>query len=363
MKTMQPIRLYRLAALLFVLPLWAMQAQAQQLETVRVGEGDKAVSPVFINMVVPEYLGYYKAEGVSVQVIPTGSQAAALAGVADGRLEVGAGTAGFGLQRLANDGTLPGKFFFENAYPFRYGVVVKPDSPYQTLADLKGKTIGVSSFGITVYPVVKGWFKLVGLDPDNDVKWLAVGEGATAGYALDRSDIDALAYYDTGFGQVEAAGIKIRYLPIPADAPRIGGAFFYATPAYIKEHRKTLIGFARAVLKAEVFIQTNPEAAAYIYAKLYPGAVPQGVPIQDQVNAVLVSIAKVAPSFTPYDKSAKWGFIKESELNSEIQFYNLGDKINDPKVVYTNDLINPINDFDWNKVKAEATNFKLPYKQ
>ena len=37
--------------------------------------------------------------------------------------------------------------------------------------------------------------------------WIAVGAGVTAGVALQRGVIDALAYFDTGFGQIDAAGI------------------------------------------------------------------------------------------------------------------------------------------------------------
>ena len=63
----------------------------------------------------------------------------------------------------------------------------------------------------------------IGIDPNKDVSWLAVGEGSTAGVALTRGDIDALGYFDSGFGTIENAGIKLRYLPRPSKVPMIGG--------------------------------------------------------------------------------------------------------------------------------------------
>ncbi len=63
--------------------------------------------------------------------------------------------------------------------------------------------------------MTKNVLRSLGIDPDKDVKWTAVGNGIPAGVALDRGAIDALAYYDTGFGQIEAAGMAIEMLPRP----------------------------------------------------------------------------------------------------------------------------------------------------
>ncbi|WP_164252393.1 ABC transporter substrate-binding protein, partial [Stenotrophomonas maltophilia] len=76
-------------------------------------------------------------------------------------------------------------------------VVVKPSSAIRCYADLKGKRVGVSDFGATEYPVTRNVLKTLGIDPDADVKWIAVGNGVQAGVALQRDAIDALAYYDT----------------------------------------------------------------------------------------------------------------------------------------------------------------------
>ena len=59
----------------------------------------------------------------------------------------------------------------------------------------------------------------LGIDPDKDVTWIAVGQGTPASVALERGAIHALAYYDAGFGQIEAAGIAMTYLPRPTNIP------------------------------------------------------------------------------------------------------------------------------------------------
>ena len=79
----------------------------------------------------------------------------------------------------------------------------------------KARISASPTFGTTEYPVTRNVLRSLGLDPDKDVKWTAVGNGIPAGVALERGAIDALAYYDTGFGQIEAAGMAFDMLPRP----------------------------------------------------------------------------------------------------------------------------------------------------
>ena len=120
----------------------------------------------------------------------------------------------------------------------------------------------MSDLGTTDYPVTRAVLQNLGIDPDKDVTWIAVGAGITAGVALQRGVIDALAYFDTGFGQIEAAGIAMRMLDRPKNIPLIGGLFISAKDSFLKENRKVAVGFARAVNKASEFLLANPEAGA-----------------------------------------------------------------------------------------------------
>ncbi|WP_247302626.1 hypothetical protein [Bradyrhizobium sp. 179] len=118
--------------------------------------------------------------------------------------------------------------------------------------------------------------KALGLDPEKDVNWIAVGNGTPAGVALQRGVIDALAYYDTGFGQIEAAGIEMAFLPRPSTIPMVGGQFLMALPAMFEKDRDLLIGFGRSVCKASQFLLANPTAGARAFLKMYPETAPRG---------------------------------------------------------------------------------------
>ena len=335
-----------------------------ELKKIRFGTATKAVSPINLNTLIPEYLGYYRAEGLTVENIPLGTLSAAYTALTTGRLEFSLDIAASQLELVAKGEKLPDIDFFEFTYPFKWSMAIKPGSPYKSLSDLRGRRIGVSGLGASDYPVGQSVLRLIGMDPAKDVSWLAVGEGVPAGVALQRGDIDGLFYYDTGFGTIEAAGITLAYLPLPAEVPKVGGIYLTSTPEYLRAHRATAVGFARGVAKAQVFIQENPEAASYIFTQMFPEAVPRGKSVEEQVKAIMVPVVKRLPLYSSYDKSIRqWGYIKETEWRDEVKFAGLQDKITDLSVFYTNDLITEINAFDAEKIKQEARGFTLPYKK
>ncbi len=339
----------------------ASQASTQQLEKVRFGFAQTAVSPILINFIVPQYLGYFKDEGLDVELVTLGTNAAVLASLDQKRVEFGVGVPSFQLPVAAKGEHLPAINYFEYTYPFKWAVAVKPDSPVHSLADLKGKVVGVSNLGVTDFPIGKALMRLSKLDPEKDVQWLAVGAGVTAGQALERGSIDALVYFDTGFGQIEAAGVKMRYLPLPDGLPKVGGLYVSTSREFLAARRKTAVGFARAIAKGSLFVQQNPEAAAYMFIRQYPEAAPRAKSLAEQIKSVRIPIEKRAPLFTSYDKSVRdLGRISAAEWQDEIDFMGLDGRIKDPSALYTNDLIGEINNFDRQKIIDQARAFKIP---
>lgn len=336
-------------------------AQAQELQKLRLGFGTKIVSPMVANILIPEKLGYYRDEGLTLEFIPLGPNPVVLEQIASKRLDFATGVPTVQLPVLAKGDKLPVVNFFEFTYPFKYGLAVTPKSAVASLGDLRGKTIGVSSLGLTDYAVLKQILKRNGLDPDKDVNILAVGEGVPGGQALQRGAVDALFSYDTQFGQVEAVGIPLRYVTLPPNVPKIGGLYLNARPETLRDHRNWAVGIGRAVAKAQVFIRENPRAAAYAFLQMFPEAAPKAASLDQQIKAIMNPIEKRSPFFSSYDeKVTKWGELSAAEFKEEIDFMGLSDKIPDPSVLFTNDLIAEINNFDAEKIRAEARAYKIP---
>ena len=354
---------WRVAALAALVSLLAASAATAEepLQTVRFGFAAKVMTPMIANILIPQQLGYYREEGLTVEFIPLGPNTVVLEQLASKRIDFGTAAPSFQIPVVAKGDPLPGINFFEFAYPFKYALAVKPDSPIKTFSDLKGKNLGIGSFGLTDFPVVKAVLKAGHLDPDRDVTITAVGEGVPGGQALQRGAVDAYFHYDTGFGSIEAVGIAMRYVPLPANIPMIGGFYLQARAETLTGQRARAVGLGRAVAKAEIFMRENPEAAAYVFLQMFPEVAPKAATLKEQIKAVMAPMVKRAALFASYDKSiTKWGYIKPEEWIEEVRFLGLADQVKDTSQFFTNALIDDINNFDADKVKKQAREFKIP---
>jgi NitT/TauT family transport system substrate-binding protein len=330
---------------------------AQELRKIRMGFGVKSVNPIVINVLIGEGLGYNREEGFTLIPRPLGANANVQIAIDKGDLEFGVGTPSFQLPLYAKGELPPIVNFYEYTYPYKWDVAVRPDAALQRYEDLRGKKIGVSDLGTTDYPVTRAVLKNLGIDPDKDVHWVAVGAGVSAGVALQRGVVDALAYFDTGFGQIEAAGIEMRMLPRPNDVPLIGGLFLSARADFLKNNRQLAVGYARAVAKSSEFLLANPEAGAKVFLDLFPETAPRGASKEEAVKSVLYAARRRIPLYRPPYPDTKMGFIRESELLLDAKF--LGLDIADLKPLFTNELIDEINNFDREKVISDAKAYRI----
>ncbi|WP_315736228.1 MULTISPECIES: ABC transporter substrate-binding protein [unclassified Bradyrhizobium] len=329
---------------------------AADIKKIRFGVGLKALNATVINCVIGEALGYNAQEGFSLDVQALGTNANVQVATDRGTVAIGVGVPSTALPLLAKGEWSGAKLFYQYTYPYKWDIAVPPGSTLKSYTDLKGRKIGVSDFGATEYPVTRNVLKALGLDPDKDVSWVAVGNGTPAGVALQRGVIDALAYFDTGFGQIEAAGIELTYLPRPTNIPMVGGQFLMAMPATFEKDKDLLIGFGRSVCKASQFLLANPAAGARAFLKLYPETAPRGASEDEAVKAVLQSISRRIKLYAPPYASTQMGTINEQEFRTEAAMNGLD--IKDYAALYTNELIDKINNFDAVKVKAEAAAYK-----
>jgi NitT/TauT family transport system substrate-binding protein len=332
------------------------RARASDLKTVRFGVGLKAVDAIVINCMIGEQLGYNKAEGFTLQPMPLGTNNNVQVALDRGDIDVGIGVPSTFLPIIAKGEWQRAKMFYEYTYPYKWDIAVLTGSQIKNYQELKGKKIGVSSFGGTEYPVTRHVLSHLGINPDKDVAWVSVGGGLSAGLALQRGVIDALAFYDTGFGQIEAANIGLTYLPRPANLPMIGGQFLMAPASMVANDPKLLIGVGRSIDKASRFLLVNPEAGAAAFLKMVPQAAPRGASQESAVKAIVQSIARRMRIYAPPYPNTKWGAINEQEFKTEAEMNHLA--IKDFAPLYTNNLIDQINDFDLAKVQAEATAYK-----
>jgi NitT/TauT family transport system substrate-binding protein len=240
-------------------------------------------------------------------------------------------------------------------------VGVKPDSPYQSIADLKGKRIGIRNQGDTGYFGTMAMLKELGLDPAKDVEWPAVGGGGPAGQALYSGQIDAIAIWDAELARVEIAGFKLRYLPNTPGARKLFGSADGVNRTLLKEHPDWLARHFRAQAKSTIFAHANPELAVRLHWQLYPESKPKGKGEEEALKDALYILKMRMDKWfaAPWQDDKRMGASTPEEWSAWIAFTGTEDRIKDPAALFTNELIDEINAFDRGAVLEQARTLRL----
>src|SRR5438876_775391 len=304
---------------------------------------------------LPQALGYWKEEGLDVTVTSVEGSVAGMQQLAAGNLQI----VSLGPEEIVigREKGVKIKGFYVQARETIYRIVVAADSPLQKLADLKGKTIGVPALASGSVPFAKALVASVGLDPEKDVKILAVGVGAPGRLALQQKTVDCLALWDTLQASIENSGMQLRRLDSPLIQEMLGQTLA-TRDDQVTESAAILVAFARGVAKATVFGLANPEAAIRIHWKIYPETKPQtgdeAKALKDALNVFNAGFSlqrvdnRADPRFgigTP----AQW-----EKLKSIFKEYKFVEGTVPAADLYTPALIDQINKFDRAAIVAQA---------
>jgi ABC-type nitrate/sulfonate/bicarbonate transport system substrate-binding protein len=147
--------------------------------------------------------GFFKEENLEVEIIrmnPNVSITALATGDVDycqlfGAL-VGAAVAGLPVRIVGG--------YLDN-WPMT--LIAQPE--VKTLKDLRGKTLGISSFGATPDVAARMMIKQAGIDPEKEIKVLALGSDAARLTALKQRIVDVVVISPPADTQMEKQGFKI----------------------------------------------------------------------------------------------------------------------------------------------------------
>ena len=208
---------------------------------------------------VAEHAGFYKEQHLTVNVQYAGNPAVAVQSVAAGKGDI----ASINISQMLigyEKGVRMVAFMARG--PRLQGVLgVLDSSPIHTLADFKGKTIGETSIGQPGEIFTGVMLAGAGLHK-GDFSFAPVGIGAQAVSAIQTGRVDALTQPYPQLKIYEAtAGVKFRFFfqPILNDIPDDA---FIASPAAIANKGDQIKRFCRAIVKAAILINENPQLAS-----------------------------------------------------------------------------------------------------
>jgi len=131
-------------------------------------------------------------------------------------------------------------------------------SDIKTVADLKGKKIGVTTFGSQEDSVIRFILKERGLLPDRDFAFVAVGGAPTRLAALSKGVIQASVFIPPQDIAAEKLGLHELI-----DMSKLGlynpGSCFASTKAYIKTHRDTVMRVMKTFVEGLRYYKENRE--------------------------------------------------------------------------------------------------------
>lgn len=152
-------------------------------------------------------------------------------------------------------------------------IIVTPEgSDVKSVADLRGRTLGITAAGGGEEPVVNASLAEAGLTPNVDVTLLPVGDaGPQSLAALQDGTIDAYASSFADMATFTAAGNKFTNIT-PESLNVIPGDCMMTTKAVLEDpaKREVAVKIARAFVKGAAFTDANPEGALDIVCKATP---------------------------------------------------------------------------------------------
>jgi NitT/TauT family transport system substrate-binding protein len=239
--------------------LWA-QSRLEKTK-IAIAVGGKAAF-YYLPLTIAEQLGYFKAEGLEVEISDFAGGSRALQAVVGGSADVVSGAYEHTIN-LQSKGQKFQAFVLQGRAPaISMGISPKTMPHYKTVADLKGKKIGISAPGSSTNMVANLILSRAGIKA-GDVSFIGVGTAASALTALRSGQIDAMSNVDPVMTMLEQKG-EIRII---ADTRTLKGTIevfggvmpagcLYASVEFIQKNPNTVQALTNAMVHSLKWLQT-----------------------------------------------------------------------------------------------------------
>jgi NitT/TauT family transport system substrate-binding protein len=138
-------------------------------------------------------------------------------------------------------------------------------SNIHSIADLRGKRIGVPGLGTPPFVFATRVLANNGIDPTKEITW-RVFPASELGLALDKGEVDAVGTGEPIGALLESQG-KVRDVFANATTPPYKDEYccvVVCNGKFVRDHPDLAAGATRAILKAAKWVEANPVAAAQI---------------------------------------------------------------------------------------------------
>lgn len=237
-----------------------VRAQSLEKPKLTIAVGGKNLL-YYLPLTIAETQGYFKAEGLDVTIADFAGGSQALRAVVGGSADVVSGAFEHTLNMQPKGQALRAFVLQGRAPQIVLGVNPKTMAGFRSVADLKGKKIGVTAPGSSTNVMVNFVLAKAGLKP-SDVSIIGVGAGNGAVAAMRSGQIDAISNLDPVITLLVRSGdLKIvSDTRVVAEADKVFGgpmpaACLYTHQAFIDKNPATVQALANAIVRADKWIQ------------------------------------------------------------------------------------------------------------
>jgi ABC-type nitrate/sulfonate/bicarbonate transport system substrate-binding protein len=332
--------------------------------------GDDELTPVTIALTnqraiqyspyyIADYVGYFEDEGLDVEIVIVSGSSATVQQIVAGNVDIGHPSGPAVAQGVSQGNCL--KQFYSDGYANVFGLASPESTGIQSLADLRGTTVGISEPGGGEVPLVRAILAGAGLSEGTDYELLAIGEGGALTFeALSNGTAQAYSSSVFDVAAIEAAGIPLRQL-MPDEFRYFPSTNMVVTCDYFDENSDTLVKFARAVAKAQLWRDTNQQGAKDI-TKFYEPELWEDAAIAEAFWAATIELNTPPPALagSPNGTNYRAGwdlYLQFASQGTEEEGALNADAVNLDELL-TDELLSDINDFDRDDVISDAQDFE-----
>lgn len=234
-------------------------AQAPEKKKITIAVGGKSLF-YYLPLTVAERKGYFKDEGLEVEIPDFAGGARALQALVGGSADMVSGAYEHTINMAAKK--QPIKAVVLQMKFSSIALVMSKDkaATYKSGKDLKGMKIGVTAPGSSTNMFVNNLLAKDGLKP-TDVSIVGVGTGAGAVAAMEKGEIDAIANLDPVLTQLESTGKFVAVADSRTEKGMkeiYGGDYhasvIYITDEFIKKNPNTVQAVVNAMVRADKWI-------------------------------------------------------------------------------------------------------------
>ncbi len=249
-------RLSAAITLLLASFVWASVAAGAPPEKpqVVIAVGGKATL-YYLPLTLAERLGYFRDEGLQVEISDFPGGAKALQALIGGSADIASGGYEHTLQMQAKGQRLQA-FVLQGNAALAVSLVKGKFEAYAGPKDLRGKRIGVTAPGSSTHMIVNHLLASAQLKPE-DVSIIGVGTGASAVGAARAGQIDVLSSVEPALVMLERSGdakvVHETYTESGARAVfggRIPSASLYARQSFVQNNPNTVQALTNAMVRA-----------------------------------------------------------------------------------------------------------------